>query len=65
MKKLSFYSFIVFLLGILFFTACENTFNGSELEDSILPDQLTVEIPAALSQDVSVKKSAAVDTLKG
>jgi len=65
MKKLSFYSFIVFLLGILFFTACENSFNGSELEDSILPDQLTVEIPAALSQDVSVKKSAAVDTLKG
>ncbi len=65
MKKLSFYSSIVFLLGILFFTACENSFNGPELEDSILPDQLTVEIPTALSQDVSAKKSAAVDTLKG
>jgi len=65
MKKLSFYSFIVFLLGVLFFTACENTFDGPEMKDSILPEQLTVDIPAALSQDVSAKKSAAVDTLKG
>ncbi len=65
MKKLSFYSFLVFLLGVLLFTACENSFNGPEIEESILPDQLTVDIPAALSQDVSLKKSAAVDTLKG
>lgn len=66
MKKLSFFSFVVFLLGILFFTACENTYNGPELEESILPDQLTVDIPAALAQDVSVKKSAAtIDPLKG
>jgi len=65
MKKLSFYSFIVYLLGVLFFTACENTFDGPEMKDSILPEQLTVDIPAALSQDVSAKKSAAVDTLKG
>ncbi len=35
------------------------------MEQSILPDQLTVEIPQALSQDVSARKSAAVDTLKG
>jgi hypothetical protein len=68
MKKLSFYSFTVFLLGLLFITACENTFNGPGLDDenSILPDQLTVEIPAALLDDASSLKGApVVDTLKG
>lgn len=65
MKKLSFYSFIVFLLALMFFTACENTFTGPETETSILPEQLTVDIPAALSEDFSAKKSAMVDTLKG
>ncbi|MCK4745858.1 MAG: hypothetical protein KAT15_02435 [Bacteroidales bacterium] len=64
MKKLSFFAFVVFLLGIVFFTACENTINGPELEESILPDQLTVDIPAALLEDISAKKSSAVDTLK-
>jgi hypothetical protein len=63
MKKLSFFSVVVFLLGIVFFTACENTY-GPELEDSILPDQLTVDIPASLLEDISAKKSSAVDTLK-
>jgi hypothetical protein len=67
MKKSSFYSFVALLLGVLFFTACENTFNnGPGLEESILPEELTVEIPAALSADLAVHKSAvAVDTLKG
>jgi len=68
MKKLSFYSFVALLVGILFFTACENTFNGPgpEDENSILPDQLTVEIPKALLEDVSALKGApVVDTLKG
>jgi hypothetical protein len=68
MKKLSFYSFALFLMGLLFFTACENTFNGPGLDDenSILPDQLTVEIPAALLDDASSLKGApVVDTLKG
>jgi len=68
MKKLSFYSFVILLLGALFFTACENTFNGPGLEDenSILPDQLSVDIPAALLEDVSSLKCApVVDTLKG
>jgi len=68
MKKLSFYSFALFLLGLLFFTACENTFNGPgfDNENSILPDQLTVEIPAALLDDASSLKGApVVDTLKG
>lgn len=67
MKKLSFFSFIVFLFGILFFTACENTFNEvPDQKESILPDQLTVEIPTALSQDAAVLKGApVVDTLKG
>lgn len=68
MKKLSFNSFVALLLGVLFFTACENTFNGPGLEDenSILPEQLTVDIPAALLEDVSSLKGAPmVDTLKG
>ncbi|MCK5693851.1 MAG: hypothetical protein KAI08_13405, partial [Bacteroidales bacterium] len=68
MKKLSFYSLVLFLLGALFFTACENTFNGPgpEDENSILPDQLTVDIPAALMEDVSsLKGEPVVDTLKG
>ena len=68
MKKLSFYSFVVLLLGVLFFTACENTFNGPgpEDENSILPDQLSVEIPAALLDEASSLKGApVVDTLKG
>ncbi len=34
MKKLSFYSFVTLLLGIMFFTACDNTFNqGPDLEE--------------------------------
>jgi hypothetical protein len=68
MKKLSLYSFIVLLLGALFFTACENTFTGPGLDDenSILPEELTVEIPAALMEDVSSLKGAPeIDTLKG
>jgi len=59
MKKLSFYSIATLLIGVMFFTACENNFNnGPEVTDSILPDQLTVEIPSALSADVSMYKSA-------
>ncbi len=68
MKKLSFYSFVVLLIAALFFTACENTFNGPNLDDenSILPDQLSVDIPAALLDDASSLKGApVVDTLKG
>jgi len=69
MKKLSFYSFLALLLGVLFFTACENTYDrvpGLEDENSILPDQLTVDIPAALLEDASsLKGLPVVDTLKG
>jgi len=65
MKKLPFVALTFFLTGMLIFTACENDFNGTGLEESLLPDQLTVEIPSALSHDVTAKKSAQVDTLKG
>jgi hypothetical protein len=68
MKKLRVYSVSLVLAGALFFTACENTLFGPDLDDenSILPEQLTVEIPAALLEDVSSLKGApAVDTLKG
>ncbi len=69
MKKLSFYSFVTLLLGVLFFTACDNAFNegpDSVEAQSILPEALTVEIPSALSADVATYKGALlVDTLKG
>lgn len=65
MKKLSFYSFVAILLGAMIFNACENSYEGPALEEGILPDELTVDIPVALSQDVTAKKSAAIDTLKG
>ena len=65
MKKLSFLSFAVFATAVIFFTACDNTFDGSGFEESILPEEVTVEIPGALSQDLSEKKSTAIDTLKG
>ena len=65
MKKYSLITLMVFLTGMLVFTACENDFNGTGTEDSILPEQLTVEIPSSLSRDLTVKKSSQVDTLKG
>jgi len=67
MKILAKHFLIVLLSGALGFTACENTFNdGPEVQESILPDELTVEIPATLSADLAMHKSAlAVDTLKG
>ena len=68
MKKLSFYSLLLVLSVALLSTACENTFTGPGLDDenSILPEELTVEIPTALLEDVSSLKGApVVDTLKG
>ncbi len=65
MKKLSFISFVVLMTGTLFFTACEtDPFTGGE-DHGILPEKFSVDIPDAISQDVSTKKSAAIDTLKG
>ena len=56
-------------MGTLIFTACDNIFNdvpGQEFENSILPDQLTVDIPEALVEDASsLKSSPRVDTLSG
>jgi hypothetical protein len=65
MKNRIFYPFLLFLFGIFIFTACEDNFHGPDMEDSILPDQLTVEIPASLSQEVSATKSATIEPLKG
>ena len=65
MKKLSFISFVVLMTGTLFFTACEtDPFTGGE-DHGILPEKFSVDIPDAISQDVSTKKSAAIDTMKG
>ncbi|MGM0475541.1 MAG: hypothetical protein ACQERV_15465, partial [Bacteroidota bacterium] len=63
MKKYSLITLMVFLTGMLVFNACENDFDDTRTEDSILPEQLTVEIPSSLSRDLSVKKSSQVDTL--
>jgi hypothetical protein len=65
MKKLSFITIAVFASANLFFTACENTFDAPAYEDSILPEEVTVAIPVALSRELSAKKSADIDTLKG
>lgn len=67
MKKLHCYPLIALLTGLVFVTACESTFTDDPLQDtSILPDELTVEIPSALTADVTMHKgAAAVDTLKG
>ena len=66
MKKLAIYSFLVLLSGALFFSACETQNPMPDQEESILPDQLTIEIPSSLIEDGSGLKSAyRVDTLKG
>jgi hypothetical protein len=65
MKKLSLISFVVFLAGTLLFTACENDPIGNGTENSILPTKFSVDIPDAISQDISAKKSVAIDTMKG
>lgn len=69
MKKRLFYSIAAVLLGALIFSACENSlYDGPGLDDenSILPEQLTVDIPEALLEDASLlKSSTVVDTLSG
>jgi hypothetical protein len=65
MKKQIYYPIILFLLGMFIFTACEDNYNGPGQDEGILPDQLTVDIPASLSQEVSAKKSATIEPLKG
>lgn len=65
MKKLSFISIAVFFASALFFTSCEtDPFQGGA-DTGILPEKFSVDIPDAISQDVTSKKSLAVDTLKG
>ena len=64
-KKLSSISFFVLLAGVLFFTACETDPLGPNAENSILPEKFSVDIPDAISQDISSKKSIAIDTMKG
>jgi hypothetical protein len=65
MKKFGILSLLVFFTAALFFTGCENLPVGPDGEDSILPEKFVVNIPDALSQDVTSKKSLAIDTLKG
>lgn len=65
MKKLSLIFVAIFFASAMFFTACDtDPFGGGE-ETSILPTKFSVDIPDAISQDVSAKKSVAVDTMKG
>ena len=65
MKKFSILSIVVFFAGILFFTACESEPFGPQDDQSILPEKFSVDIPDAISQEVSATKSVAVDTMKG
>lgn len=65
MKKLSLISVFIFLAGIIFFTSCETDPFGPDPDQSILPDKFSVDIPSSISQDISSKKSAAIDTMKG
>lgn len=64
-NKLSLISLLVLLAGVLFFTACETDPLGPNPDDSILPEKFSVDIPDAISQEISSKKSAAIDTMKG
>lgn len=65
MKKINFIPFVVFLAGVLFFTACDtDPFSGGN-DNSILPEKFSVDIPDAISQNIAAKKSVAIDTMKG
>ncbi len=64
-KKLSLISIFIFLAGVLFFTSCETDPLGQNPDNSILPDKFSVDIPDAISQEISSKKSVAIDTMKG
>lgn len=63
MKKFSLISFVIFLAGTLVFTSCDSLTTPDE--ESILPTKFSVDIPDAISQDISAKKSVAVDTMRG
>lgn len=63
-KNLSILAMIAIAFA-LFFSSCETT-DPFPSEESILPERFGVEIPGALSQDGSTKKSVyGVDTLNG
>lgn len=65
MKKLSFVSFVIFLTATMFFTSCEtDPFTGGQ-DTGILPEKFSIDIPDAISQDATSKKSLAIDTIKG
>jgi len=63
MKKLSLFSIAALFASTLFFTACD--LDPVNKEESILPTKFSVDIPDAISQDASSKKSVAIDTMKG
>lgn len=65
MKKLNLFSIVVFFVSALFFTACDTDPIGGGETDTILPEKFSVDIPDAISQDVSARKSVAVDTMNG
>ena len=65
MKKYSFFSIVLLLIGALYFTSCQKD-TGPQIQDQdILPENFKVDIPSALSYDQSTLKSATLDTLKG
>lgn len=65
MKKLHVRSIVILFAGVLLFTACEtDPFQGGN-NTGILPEKFSIDIPDAISQDVTSKKALAIDTLKG
>ncbi len=65
MKKLSFYILATVLTATFLFTSCEKDPVVNLSDESILPLTFGVDIPTAISQDLSTLKSAQVDTLRG
>ena len=65
MKKLSFYILATVLTAAFLFTSCEKDPVVKLSDESILPLTFGVDIPTAISQNLSTLKSAQVDTLRG
>jgi len=66
MKKQSLITIIIFLIYTLLYIGCDQIENPVSEDNNILPETFSVDIPSALSQDESTKKSTSgLDTLSG
>ena len=67
MKRVKLFPLVAFLVGILVvLSSCETDPVGGGLDgESILPEKMTIDIPDAISQSITSKKSKGIDTLNG